>query len=85
MAEPAPKRGRTFAEFLAYDDRTDVRCELVAMNPPAEPHARLTPSLFEALSKQLMRPCSAYFGGGVWIAETDHTWRKPDLRRVPRG
>lgn len=83
MAEPAPRR-MTVGEFLAYDDGTDTRYELVdgelvAMNPPAEPHVRITASVFLALEKRLKRPCRAYFGGGVFLAETDHTWREPDL------
>lgn len=84
MAEPAPKRGMTVGEFLAYDDGTDTRYELVggemvAMNPPAEPHVRITANLFRALDGRLPPPCRAYFGGGVWIAETDDTWREPDV------
>ena len=84
MAEPAPRHGMTVGEFLAYDDGTDVRYELVggemiATNPPAEPHVQLTSNLFGALSRRLTRPCRAYFGGGVWLSETDDTWREPDI------
>jgi Uma2 family endonuclease len=84
MAEPAPKRGMTVGEFLAYDDGTDTRYELVggemvAMNPPAEAHVRIMANLFRALDRRLADPCRVYAGGGVWIAETDDTWREPDL------
>ncbi len=84
MAEPARTRGMTVGEFLAYDDGTDARYELVsgelvAMNPPAEPHVRLTSNLYDALLRQLGRPCRPYFGGGVWLSEDDDTWREPDI------
>lgn len=84
MAEPAPRRRMTVAEFLAYDDGTDTRYELVggemiAMNPPAEPHVRIMSNLFRVLDRRLADPCRAYVGGGVWLSETDDTWREPDL------
>jgi Uma2 family endonuclease len=84
MAEPAPRRGVTVGEFLAYDDGTDIRYELVggemvAMNPPAEPHVRITANIFDALSRRLPRPCRPYFGGDMWISEADDTWREPDV------
>ena len=84
MAEPAQKRRMTVGEFLVYDDGTQTRYELVdgelvAMNPPAEPHVRLTSNVYDALARQLKRPCRPYFGGGVWLSEDDHTWREPDI------
>ena len=29
--------------------------------------------------RRLAGSCPAYVGGGVWLAETDDTWREPDL------
>jgi Uma2 family endonuclease len=83
MAGPAPKR-MTVAEFLAWDDGTGTRYELVggrpvAMNPSAEPHVRITMNVYDALARQLRRPCRGYMGGGVWLAEDDETWREPDV------
>ena len=84
MAEPAPKRRMTVGEFLAYDDGTDTRYELiggemVAMNPPAEPHVRIAMNVYDSVARQLRRPCRAYMGGGVWRNEDDDTWREPDI------
>ena len=84
MAEPATQRRMTVAEFLAYDDGTDTRYELVggemvAMNPPAETHVRIMANMFRAMDRRLAEPCRVYVGGGVWIAENDDTWREPDL------
>ena len=84
MAEPAPKRRMTVGEFLAYDDGTDTRYELiggemVAMNPPAEPHVRIAMNVYDSVARQLRRPCRAYMGGGVWRSEDDDTWREPDI------
>jgi Uma2 family endonuclease len=83
MPELAPRQ-MTVGEFLAYDDGTDTRYELVdgelvVMNPPAEPHVRITANVYDALFSRLRRPCRAYFGGGVFVEETDHTWREPDV------
>ena len=84
MAEPAPQRRMTVAEFLAYDDGTDTRYELVggemvAMNPPADAHVRIAMNVYDSLARQLRRPCRAYMSGGVWRAEDDDTWREPDI------
>ena len=84
MAPPAKQQRMTVGEFLAADDGTDTRYELVdgelvAMNPPAEPHVRLTANVYEALLRRLVRPCRPNFGGGVWLSETDDTWREPDI------
>ena len=84
MAEPATQRRMTVAEFLGFDDGTDTRYELVggemvAMNPPAEPQVRIMANMFRVLDRGLADPCRIYVGGGVWIAETDDTWREPDL------
>lgn len=84
MAEPAPRPGMTVGEFLAWDDGTDTRCELVggamiAMNPPADAHVRIAMNVYDSLAGQLSRPCRAYMGGGVWRKEDDDTWREPDI------
>ncbi len=74
----------TAGEFLAYDDGTDTRHELVdgelvAMNPPAAPHVRIGMNVYDALARWLRRPCRAYVGGGVWLSDDDHAWREPDI------
>ena len=84
MAEPAPKHGMTVGEFLAYDDGTETRYELVggemiAMNPPAEMHVRIAMNVYDSVARRPTRPCRAYMGGGVWHNEEDNTWREPDI------
>lgn len=75
----------TVAEFLAYDDGTQTRYELVngalvAMNPPATRHAEVVQNIGEALNRQLGLPCRAFWGGlGIARSEEDQTWREPDL------
>lgn len=83
MAEPA-LRLMTVAEFVAWDDGTDQRYELVggvpvAMNPPAAPHALIVTEVGAALRRRLERPCAAYSGGGVRAADDDRTFRVPDV------
>lgn len=84
MAEPAPKVGMTVGKFFAHDDGTDIRYELgrgemIAMNPPDVLHVPIMSNVFQVADGWLLNPCRAYFGGGVWIAETDDTWRDPDV------
>jgi Uma2 family endonuclease len=79
------ERPMTVAEFLAYDDGTDARYELVngalvAMNPPATRHVQICQNIGRALDRQLKAPCQALWSSlGVALSEADSTWRQPDL------
>ena len=84
MVQPAHQQRMTVGEFLTANDGTSTRYELVggelvAMNPPAESHVRLTANIYDGLLRRLARPCRPYFGGGVWLSEADDTWREPDI------
>ena len=68
MAEPAEKRW-TVEEFLAWDDGSDRRYELVggqivAMAPPSEAHAAILSNLTIHIGNQLSHrvACSASSG-----------------------
>ena len=59
------ERPMTVAEFLAYDDGTETRHELVngalvAMNPPATRHAESVENIAAGLGPQLVPPCQVY-------------------------
>jgi Uma2 family endonuclease len=75
----------TVAEFLAYDDGTDTRYELidgelVAMNPPAARHAIICHNIGRSLEGQLRPPCRAIWSAaGVALSETERNWRQPDV------
>ena len=79
------ERPMTVAEFLAYDDGTETRHELVngvlvAMNPPATRHVQICQNIGRALDRQLKAPCQALWSSlGVAISDADTTWRQPDL------
>jgi Putative restriction endonuclease len=84
VAEPASARRTTVREFLAYDDGTGTRYELVdgelvVMEPETDLHAKLISSLFEALALRVEPPCRPCSGGGVCLSEDDDTWREPDI------
>lgn len=77
-------RPMSVAEFLTWDDGTDTRYELVdgeivAMNPPMAPHARLVAVLGSALERRLPIGCGVYAGGGAVLPGDDHNYRVPDL------
>jgi Uma2 family endonuclease len=83
-SEPAERR-MTVAEFLAWDDGTGTRYELVdgllvAMNPPTPRHTEICENLGRALERQVRPPCRVYRAAlGVALAETGRDWREPDL------
>lgn len=85
VASGPQSRPMTVAEFVAYDDGSDTRYELidgqlVAMNPPASRHVIICHDVGRALDRQLQPPCRAYWANaGVAIGEADATWRVPDL------
>src|SRR5918994_6201373 len=83
MAEPAPLPLMTVADFVAWDDGTEVRHELVhgvpvAMAPPSRRHAEIVGNVSAILSRQLARPCRVPQGGGVARADADDQFRLPD-------
>ncbi len=74
----------TVADFLAWNDGTDTRYELVdgdiiAMNRPRAPHARLVVELGAALRSRLPPPCGVYAGGGAILQDDEFNYRIPDL------
>jgi Uma2 family endonuclease len=75
----------TVAEFLAYDDGTLTRYELVdgamvAMNPPHPRHADIVENIGQSLAAQLVPPCRVYRAEiGVAAGDQERNWREPDL------
>jgi Uma2 family endonuclease len=91
MAEPALKEppGETRARmsleaFLAWDDGTDVRHELVrgevrAMAPTVVAHADIVSNLTGELRQRLETPCRGSSGAGIVPPDRDDTFYIPDL------
>lgn len=79
------ERRMSVAEFLAYDDGTAIRYELVdgrlvAMNPPAVRHTEICENIGRLLERQIPVPCRVYRSQlGVARSESDYSWREPDL------
>lgn len=74
----------TVAEFVVWDDGTEVRHELVhgapaAMAPPSGRHVVITRNIARALDRQLKPPCGAFVGGGVARDQADDEFRLPDV------
>ena len=83
MAEPAEKRW-TVEEFLAWDDGTDRRHELVsgqivAMAPPSEAGAAIVSNLTIRIGTQLRPPCRILGEFGVRLLERDDSFYQFDL------
>ena len=83
MAVPAVKRW-TIAEFLAWDDGTDRRYELidgvpVAMAPPSEAHGTIVVNLAIAVGAQLQPPCRVVGEAGIVLPDRDDAWYRADL------
>jgi Uma2 family endonuclease len=85
MSELAVKR-MTLDEFLAWDDGTDTRYELVggvplAMAPPAEAHRILAMRLGSRIDAALQnrRPCNAQIDAGVLRPEGDDSYYVADV------
>ena len=83
MAEPAEKRW-TVDEFLAWDDGTDRRYELVdgrivAMAPPSEAHAAIVSNLTIPIGNQLQPPCRVLGEFGVRLPDRDDSFYQFDL------
>lgn len=83
MAEPAPKRW-TVEGFLAWDDGTDRRYELVggeviAMAPPAEAHGTIVANLTIRIGTKLKAPCRVVGEAGIVLPDRDDTYYQADL------
>jgi Uma2 family endonuclease len=73
MAEPARKLW-TLDEFLAFDDGTDRRYELiggeiVAMAPPSGIHGAVAAGLAVAIGAKLVRPCRVVMEAGITLPD----------------
>ena len=85
MSELAEKR-MSLDEFLAWDDGTDMRYELidgvpVAMAPPAEAHRILAMRLGSRIDAALpdRRPCNAQIDAGVLRPDRTDSYYVPDI------
>jgi Uma2 family endonuclease len=93
-ARHQPGHPMTVAEFLAYDDGTLTRYELVggvmvAINPPHPRHAVIVDNIGRALERQVWPPCRVFRAEvGVALGEDAGDWREPDILvtcRRPEG
>ena len=83
MAEPAVKRW-TIDEFLAWNEGTDRRYELidgapVAMAPPSEAHGTIVANLAIRIGAQLEPPCRVVGEAGILLPERDDACYQADL------
>jgi Uma2 family endonuclease len=83
MAEPAEKRW-TVEEFLAWDDGTDRRYELVdgqieAMAPPSEARAAIVVNLAAELRSRLTPPCRVLGEAGIRLHDRNDAYYQVDL------
>jgi Uma2 family endonuclease len=83
MAEPARKLWM-LDEFLAFDDGTDTRYELiggemVAMAPPSGIHGALAARLGATISGKLERPCEVVMEAGILLPGAIDTYYQADL------
>jgi Uma2 family endonuclease len=83
MAKAAPKHW-TIQDFLAWDDGTDRRHELVAgeifaMAPPSEVHGTVVINLGAAIRGRLRPPCRVVAEAGIVLPDRDDTFYQADL------
>ena len=74
----------TVAEFLAWDDGTDARYELVrgrvvAMAPVSPTHSIIASKIVGALERGLKRPCYVGIEAGVMRPDRDDTFYEADV------
>ncbi len=74
----------TVAEFLAWDDGTDTRYELIdgrpiAMAPTAPAHSVIVANLSHALRSRLGKPCYVGNEAGVQRPDRDDTFYEADV------
>lgn len=86
MAERRSDLRMSVDEFLKWEDGTDTRYELehgvvVAMAPPATPHARISANASAEIDRHLAgrEPCRAMQGAGILISRSDATFYIPDV------
>jgi Uma2 family endonuclease len=83
-SNPLPE-AMTVAEFLAHEDTSPNRYELVdgvmvAMNPPHPRHADIVENVGRALESLLVPPCRVYRAEiGVAAGDRERNWREPDV------
>jgi len=85
-AQPIPPT-MTVAQFLAWDDGTDARYELVdgrivAMVPPSPEHSTIAANIAAALQPRLSRPCRVRVEYGVRLADDERNYFQADLAVV---
>ena len=83
MTEPARKLW-SVNEFLAFDDGTDTRYELiggeiVAMAPPSGIHGALAAGLALTIGARLVRPCRIVAEAGIVLPDRMDTYYQADL------
>jgi Uma2 family endonuclease len=83
MAEAAPQR-MTIEEFLAWDDGTDrryelVRGEAVAMVPPSVAHGTIVINIGSLLKGRLPPPCRVIAEAGIRLTDAQDTYYQADL------
>jgi Uma2 family endonuclease len=82
----------SLAEFLEWDDGTDIRYELidgqvVAMAPPSPRHSVLTGRLARLIGAGLRPPCEVFVEAGIVTPDRPDTYLQADLAvscRPPR-
>jgi Uma2 family endonuclease len=84
MATRADQLRMTLAEFLVWDDGTDMRYELVdgrivSMAPPNDAHGTITVNLAVALANALKPPCRVRTEAGILRPNRDDTYYIADL------
>jgi Uma2 family endonuclease len=83
MTDAAP-RLMTVTEFLAWDDGTDTRYELidgrpVAMTPVSPNHSIIASKIVGALENGLKRPCYVGIEAGVMTPDREDTFYEADV------
>ena len=81
--QPADVR-MSLAEFLEWDDGTDMRYELisgrvVAMAPPSPRHSALTGQLARIIGNALSPPCRVFIEAGIVTPDRPDTYLQADL------
>ena len=83
LKDRSPPR-MTVEEFLAWDDGTDTRYELiggeiVAMTPPFAIHTRVVANLAGALVARLKSPCGVNVEAGIRLSDKEGTYYQADV------
>ena len=80
----APPSARTVEEFLAWDDGTDTRYELVggkvvAMTAPSPAHGLIVGNLAREIGNRLRLPCRVFLEVGVRLPARDDAFYQADI------